>query len=350
MIVELLKKEDEELYQSFINNSADSTIYHTLSWKKIIENTYNYEPYYIIAKVNNKIIGVLPLFEVKSFVFGKKLVSIPFSHFVNVLYEREEDLKLLIDFAIDLTKKKDAKYLEIKNGIELPRTINIKENKYYFNSILDLSASIDDIWKKFNSKSVKWGIKRGQRSNIEVRKTETVDDYKSFYKLELETRKKQGAPPYSFNFFKNICCYLNSSKRDLLLAYLNDTCIAGIILLYHNKRVIYGYSASLNDKEILRTQPTNYLLWTAIQEAKSNNYEIFDFGITPPNNLGLLKFKSRWGTVNYEIPYYYYLNTIDEIPTIDRASKKMQIATGFLKRMPIPVLRTNGPILLKHVG
>ena len=49
-----------------------------------MEKTYNHKPLYLIAKENGVIKGVLPLFLMRSVIFGKKLVSVPFAPYGGV--------------------------------------------------------------------------------------------------------------------------------------------------------------------------------------------------------------------------------------------------------------------------
>lgn len=350
MIVKLLEDMEEDSYCDFVNSNPDSTIYHTLEWKSIIEETYRYVPFYVIAKEEERIVGILPLFQVKSVFFGNRIVSLPFSHFVNVLFETDEILNQMLAFAKELVVRKKANFLEVKHGFVLPESSGLIESKHMFNSVLDLSKSLDELWSDLDTKSTRWGVKRAQKSNLEILTSETIGDYRHFYELELETRKKQGSPPYSFSFFENIFQYLNKSQRKLLLVSFEGRIIAGIIILYHKRQAVYGYSASVNDKELLRKQPTNLLLWTAISQANRDGYQSFDFGTTPTHNKGLLRFKSGWGTEDIRIPYYYFLNGVEKIPVIDRTTRKIKILNGILKRTPIPILKVIGPYILRQVG
>ncbi len=311
-----------------------------------------YRPYYVVVKEGSSIRGALPLFEVRSLILGNRLVSIPFSHWVNILCDGDlAILQKLLSFARDLARKRRCRYLEIKHGQPLSEAHGLERSEHFFNSVLDLSRSIEDIWSGFESGSVRWGINRAKKSDLQVEKGSTLEDYRRFYRLELETRKSQGVPPYPFRFFRNLRDHLgNGRKLRLYLAYLDDVCVAGIIVLCHSKRAIYGYSASLKKREYLRTQPNNLLLWTAIKELHDDGYQEFDLGITPPSNKGLLSFKTRWGTENYKIPYYYFLNRAEEVPVVDRTSKGMRVANDILRKLPISILERVGPFLLKQVG
>ncbi len=42
MIAGLLQEGEEPAYEAFIRQADDSKIYHTLEWKRIIEDTYGY--------------------------------------------------------------------------------------------------------------------------------------------------------------------------------------------------------------------------------------------------------------------------------------------------------------------
>ncbi len=73
-----LKKEFEKEWDEYAFKHPDSTFYHLIGWKKVVENNYGHEPIYISAKEDNKLCGILPLFLMRSKIFGNKLVSVPF--------------------------------------------------------------------------------------------------------------------------------------------------------------------------------------------------------------------------------------------------------------------------------
>ena len=74
-ITELRRGEDEKAGDSYVHKSPISTFYHQIGWKNVVEKTYKHRPIYLIAKEEGEIKGVLPLFLMRSMIFGKKLVS-----------------------------------------------------------------------------------------------------------------------------------------------------------------------------------------------------------------------------------------------------------------------------------
>ena len=57
----------------------DATFFHQLGWRWLVERSFGHRAHYLTARGTASIAGVLPLFEMKSLLFGHSLVSIPFA-------------------------------------------------------------------------------------------------------------------------------------------------------------------------------------------------------------------------------------------------------------------------------
>jgi len=99
-----LKKEEEKAWDSYIYKSSSSTFYHQLGWRNVVKKTYKHKPIYLVAKENGEIKGVLPLFLMKSMIFGKKLVSVPFAPYGGACADDGIAEKMLIEEAIRITR------------------------------------------------------------------------------------------------------------------------------------------------------------------------------------------------------------------------------------------------------
>ena len=98
-----LRKEEENAWDSYVHNSNNSTFYHQLGWRNVVARTYKHRPVYLVAKENGELKGVLPLFLMKSMIFGKKLVSVPFAPYGGVCADDGIAEKMLIEEAIRIT-------------------------------------------------------------------------------------------------------------------------------------------------------------------------------------------------------------------------------------------------------
>lgn len=349
MNIEQLRKKDETKWNRFVEFHPRSSVYHTLEWRKVLEKTYGYKPYYLLAKNDSdEITGVLPLFEINSFIFGNRLVSLPFSYCAGILSTSNSTIAGLLDFAINLTIEKDLNYLELKQGLYYLDKSGLVNTNNHISSILRLSKNQEDVWKNVK-KSRKRGIKKAQRKGVVVRELSSEKELKEFYMMVLETRKMQGVPPYPFSFFVNMYKYMKHHLK-IFFSYYKDNPIAGVIFQLHKDSILYGYSMTYKKKALLKLYPMTMLIWEVIQWACKNNYRIFDFGITPITHKSLLYFKSSWGTENIKIPYYYYLNNVDYPPDFDPTGSKFKLITNIWKKIPIAIAKKIGPYMIRHVG
>ena len=139
-------------WENFISESTDATIFHTLEWKRIIEKTFKYKSHYMLSK-NEFVDGALSLFQVNSFIFGKRLIGLPFAFSAGPLYENQNILTELLQNAKH--KSIGLKYLEIRSKRLLPKPIieqfGLNENLENHLSVLELGTE-ESVWKNMDRK------------------------------------------------------------------------------------------------------------------------------------------------------------------------------------------------------
>jgi len=348
MIVRYLKPEDENLVDAYAASHKDALIYHTTQWKRVIEKTYGYKPAYLLALENDRVHGLLPLFIVRGLWGKKRLVSLPYSHMVQPICEDETVLAIILSRAEEIAKKLNAEYIQLKCELKEPGP-KWEQASFCFDSRLGLGKDIDAIFKKFKS-NTRRNIKKAQKSELSIHIGRRPKDFEAFYDLIVETRKRQGAPPYSKAFFLQLYEHLDPKQMQLYLASYKNRPIAGIIMLYHGLNAIYAYGASVSDRTLLQMRPNDLLFWNVIKDAWQNDYQCFDFGITPFHNRGLLRFKSQWGTIDTNVQYTYYLNRVSKVPVLDRSGRLGTFVSSMFRFLPRSILKAIGPIVLKLLG
>jgi hypothetical protein len=93
-----LQKEEEKAWDSYVHKSNNSTFYHQIGGKNVVEKTYKHKLFFG-AKEEGEIKGILPMFLRRSVIFGKKLVSVPFAPYGGVCADSKLIEKALIEEA-----------------------------------------------------------------------------------------------------------------------------------------------------------------------------------------------------------------------------------------------------------
>lgn len=341
-MVEIKKNTAMEKWAEFLKICPQASIYHTPEWKMFLENTFDYKPYYLFAIDEcGQIIGMLPLFLVRSKLTGNRLCSLPFAHSCGPI-GNDEAIHALLEYAIDGMKDTEESHLEIRDSV--PNT-RFKSHNMFSSYILDLSMGLEQIWTNFSS-NVRRGIRKSQKSGIKVFKTKDIKDLKLFYELNCITKRNIGVPAHPWKFFKNLFQYLGEYEQ-LYLAEYDDEIIGGGIREYYGFTVLAGYAAS--NPEYARYNPFNAINWESIRDACQKGYKIYDLGRVSHDNKGLEFYKSRWGTAENKL-YYSYFPKNPVTFSGNRDNFKYNIATKAIQKLPMPLYKPFSEYVFQHFG
>jgi len=329
-------------WSNFINLRDDHSVYHTLAWRNLLTETYGYKPEYLLAVENSEVVGVLPLMLVKGILTGKRLVSLPFSHRVPVLGSDSAQKKLL-QTAVDFAHEKGIRLI-LKTGMPCIENEEFWELIANFNTELDLTQDEGTLWRNAHPKKSRWAARKAQKLGVKIVREKSDENLLSYERMELETRKRQGAPPYPTGYFQNLFKLIENAV--IQIALYNDVPIAGNILLKSGNSMIYAYGASIPEGR--ETGANDLLVWEAIKYSKDEGLRTFDFGSTPIQHRMLLKFKEKWGGKTESLPYYIYPKSGKAGPKRD--SFAVKLVSSLLRHIPMIIFKKFGPWLLKEVG
>ena len=93
------------MWDAYVQRSRTATMCHKFVWQPIISRTYGHQPFYLMARSETLACGILPLFLVKSRLFGKSLTSMPFLDYGGVCADDEMTARLLLEQAFRLMEE-----------------------------------------------------------------------------------------------------------------------------------------------------------------------------------------------------------------------------------------------------
>ena len=353
MTIKLIDPITDPRWDKFVENHPFGWICHLSGWKQVLEKSFKHMKGYYFALLDNSgnIQAALPIFEVKSWLTGNRLVSIPFATLCDPLISTGDDLKELFDSALNLSKDLKSSYIEIRAFLSpsLIQDDRLSSIHFYKHHYLLLEEEPEKLKKKFHRTCVRQRITRAEKSDLKVKLCEKEVDLDKFYSLHLITRKRLGLPSQPYRFFKNLWDEFTPTKRlTLLLAEKNGGTIGGLILLKFKDRVSVDFAAS--DDKFTSMSPNHLLFWEAIRLAYEEGYRIFDFGRTSPNNKNLMDFKRRWGTQVIDLPLFYYPKMVAGEMGQQEETWKYKLMSKVCKDAPSSVQKIIGNFCYRHLG
>ena len=339
-------------WDSFVDRHPQGTIYQHSSWMKVLARTYGHaRPLcFAIEGPQRDIHAAIPCFIVKSKLTGTRIVSLPFSSYCDPLLDDKRDFAILLDRIIQEAESISASYYELRafRNQDLIEDDRLKPHSYHKIHVLDIKEGFEQVKRAFHKDCIVRSVKKAQKSGVAIRQGCSEHDLKQFYFIHATTRKRQGFPIQPYKFFRNMWEILYPQGYfTLLLAEANKRSIAGVVLFKFKDTVSFEHGACI--PKYLAVRPNHLLLWTAIEKACSEGYRYFDFGKTPPENKGLLDFKSRWGAKMYDVPYFYYPE-VKGMMSLSQGGLKHKLLRAMGRHLPLPLAKVMGRIAYHHLG
>jgi len=351
MVVKLIDPSADERWDAFVEDHPQGCIFHHSAWKTVIDNSFpQVEPYYFILENTDGIQGGAPFFFVKSWITGKRLVSLPFTFYSDPLVGSNDFLSKLLKGIMLKQKELKATFIQFRTRYAEPSRwgLDLQEYPGFKNHTLYLEPDLDTLKRSFHRTCVRQRINRAENSNILVVEASSETDMKTFYRLHCLTRKKYGISPQPYSFFKNMWDILYpKGMLYLFIAEYDGQPVSSLLCLKYKKTVHAEYMGT--DSRFNRYSGNIYLFWHAIQKAKAEGYQSFEFGSSPTSETELIDFKRRWGTVEEDISYYY-LPKVEGFSAGFGSSKRYSLLSAINRRLPDPCFEWMGKMMYRHLG
>lgn len=328
-------------WDSYASSRSDSSLYHLHGWKDVIERTFGHRTIYLAAREEDRVVGILPLTELKSRLFGRMMVSLPFFNYGGICADNESVRDALFDAAVWATKEAGAEFLEVREERDWKGHLPRKLSKVSMR--LPLPASGEILWKELGAKlrnQVQKPRKEGLTSS--VGRDDLLND---FYQVFAHNMRDLGTPVYSSAFFRNILQRFPDRSR-IVVVYKDRVPLAAGFLVTFRDRVEIPWASSL--REYNRLGPNMLLYWTCLEWACTNGFSVFDFGRSTVGE-STFRFKEQWGARPHQLYWYYWLRDGGPIPQVNPSNPKYRAAIALWQRMPVGLTRVIGPRIVKYI-
>lgn len=321
-------------------------MFHSSAWLEALRRTYGYRAVALTTSPPGRSLeNALVLCHVKSWLTGRRLVSVPFADHCTPLVDSAEDLDCLLSRVKTEYGGARKRYIELRSvDGPLQNRAGFAESSRFFLHRLDLRPSLDALMQRLHPSCIRRRLIRAMREKFVYEEGRTEPILRNFYQLALLTRRRQNLPPQPLAWFRNLISCLGEHLKIRLLFHSGQPA-AGILTIRYQRTMIYKYGFS--DARYHRLGSMQLLLWKAIEEAKKEGLTEFDMGRSDLTNDGLARFKDRWGCSRSLLTHLCYPA---ERLRLDPDDRKVRIARLLFGLAPDRVLVTAGNLLYRHMA
>ena len=336
MNIELLDQADP-MCEAFVRGHPDGRICHLWAWSEAVQAGFRHRVYYLAAREDGAVHGVLPLMHVRSLLFGNHLVSHALSDYGGILADGDAARDALFSRAVELAGQLRAESIEFRNVQPLPYELQVRTDKVSFR--LALAANPEDVWGKFTSKSrIRNHVRTAEKAGITVADggAELLDE---FYGLYAPRMHQLGSPAYSKETLRLLLDRLPGNCR-LFVARLGAQPVAVTLTFCFNGIVENSLGCTLVQYNNLN--PNHMVFWGAMKHYCAAGAKWFEFGRSTRGGTGY-NFKRQWLSEEVQLHYQYWVRpgTALSVPTPDSPKYKWKV--DLWKRLPAAVANWLGP-------
>ncbi|MGN6384737.1 MAG: lipid II:glycine glycyltransferase FemX [Verrucomicrobiota bacterium] len=328
-------------WDPLLSTHPAATVFHSRGWAQVLNKTYGYRPQYLVVADQHRLWALLPVFEVSSWLTGRRGICLPFTDECEALESTAIRGTELFENAKDLGRKKKWKYLETRGGAN-----STKASTSYFEHSLELTFEEQQLFENL-APAMRRAIRKAEKSEVRVESSRSQDALQRYYKLHQLTRRKHGLPPQPISFFENVWSELiQKGHGDIFSAWVGKEVVASAIFLHFGRRVIYKFGASDSAHQDLRAN--NLLMWHAIRNYSNLGFESLSFGRTSMPQEGLRRFKKAFGATEKILNYSRFsfaTNSFVAVP--DGASGAHEI---IFRNLPLGLSKLCGALLYRHIA
>jgi len=331
---------DAASWDQFVERHPEASGYHLTAWRSIFEDVFGHRTLNLSAMRDDRVVGILPLVEFRSRLFGRFAVSLPFVNQGGVVADDEEAARRLVDRAIEEARSRGLDHIELRHERRCFPDLADKQHKVSMR--LRLPDTSEALWNQLDRK-VRNQIRKAEKSGI-VASGGGAELMDAFYDVFAENMRDLGTPVYPRAFFASVMERFPARTR-IHVVRLGEEVVASSLTFAWRDSIEVPWASSLRrhrDKS-----PNNLLYWAMLQQAIADRRRVFDFGRSTPNE-GTYHFKSQWGAEPGPMHWEYWLAS-GALPDQSPANPKYRAAIAVWRRLPLWVSNRVGPHLVRNL-
>lgn len=329
-------------WNAFVAASSRASFYHRVEWRRINEACFGHRTCYLGAVDGDRIVGVLPLVQVKSRLFGNIGCSLPFVNYGGPCGVDDDVEGALLNASEGVADEWGVDYLEVRSTRPMGDQYPCSTHKV--SMTVELQPDPEQVFAAYKGDHRK-DIRRAYKYGF-VARFGALDLLDDFYAILSESWRDLGTPIYEKSYMRAVLEAFPECTR-IGVVYADDgTPAAGAFVGEHNGTV---EGLWLGTRGRYRRQMVGYVLyWELIKEACLRGQTRFHLGRSTAES-GSEQFKRKWNATPKQLYWQYLLRTRAEIPQLNVKNPKFHLAIAAWRKLPVALTGRIGPLIARSI-
>lgn len=332
-----------EAWQGYLATKGYDGFYQRAEWLSVLNDGLDHQPVCLQATSGGQLSGVLPLAFVKTPLFGRFLVSLPYLNSSGIVAETPEVASALVDRAIDFAEQLDVRYLELRHetAVDHPKLTAAVTDKVHMR--LALPKTTEELWTSIKSK-LRSQVRKPLNNEALTVHWGTHDLLDEFYSVFTKNMRDLGTPPFSRKLFASMLHEFPGDAEFCCVRLDGQPVASG--LLIHGPGVTQVPSAS-SLRKFNSTSANMLMYWHLLSRSIERGQQVFDFGRSS-KGAGTYKFKAQWGAEESPAVWQHFVRE-GEATDMRPNSGKYDLMIQTWQKLPVWLTKVIGPPIVRGI-
>lgn len=329
----------QSAWDEYVQRHPFGSVFHLTAWKRVIERAFKFESRYLCIEEHGIIRGVLPLFMVSNWLFGRSLISTPMAVYGGICADNEELVGQLRRAACQMAQEERVQYLELREQWPTA-TPDFSTKELYVTFDLELPRTSEELLQGF-PRDTRYMIRKAQKNELQA----VVDKqhFDAFYEIYSRSFSNLGTPVYSKQLFR-IVLEEFGEQCELTTVWRGTKALASVLSFRFRDWILPYFGGSLVESR--QFAANNFMYFEVMKRALEAGVHYFDFGRSKLGS-GSYAFKTQWNMRERPLPYKFFLVRRKTMPNFSPANPKFNLAISVWKALPLPVAKILGPAMVR---
>lgn len=330
---------------AYVEANPDGTPFHLPAWSAAVEKGCGQRAHYLVADRGELgIVGVLPLTELHSPLFGRVLASAGFGVGGGILADKPEVKRLLAEQCWRLAIRLSCPSAELRGGPRPGPEWSV-DDSHYLGFARDLAADDEAELLQIPRKQ-RAEVRKSLGYDLDISVGQDPADVAAHYAVYAELVRNLGTPVFPRRLFTEMLHEFGSAA-DVLIVRDGGNAVAGVLSLYWRGTVYPYWGGGTADARRLRANDRMY--FELMRHARARGCTRFDFGRSKVGT-GAAAFKKNWGFEPEPLVYYDRVADGASIRDANPLNPKYRFQVAVWSKLPLAVANRVGPWISRGLG
>lgn len=332
--------------EAYVADHPEGTAFHRPAWIVAAARGTGNRAHALVLERGDQIVGLLPLVEIHSPLFGRVLAGSGFGVGGGILVDDAAGARQLHAAGEELCLRRSCDGIELRGG-PLPKGREgwaIKQNSHC-GFVLPLAAD-DEAQLTAIPRKQRAEVRKGLAGDLTVSVGTDAMHRDAHYAVYAESVRNLGTPVFPRSLFDAVLDAFGD-QADILVVCNGGKAVAAVLSLYHKGAVMPYWGGGTWEARRLRANDRMY--YELMLHARARGCSHFDFGRSKTDS-GAYHFKRNWGFEPEALSYGVWTAPGCEARDADPTSAKHAAQIAVWKRLPLTVANLLGPHIARGLG